>query len=124
MTNIREVFALNLKKYRQARGWSQAKLAEKTGTSTQYIGMLEIRGKFPSSEMVHKLAAALCIDPTELFFKEIDPEITMKNSQRAAIEDLDEELSQILSAFFAKKVLQYSTDPQRIPPQETDEPNG
>ncbi|MDR2070864.1 MAG: helix-turn-helix domain-containing protein [Treponema sp.] len=82
MTNIREVFALNLKKHRQTRGWSQAKLAEKTGTSTQYIGMLEIKGKFPSSEIIHKLATALCIVPTELFFKEIDPEITMKNSGR------------------------------------------
>ena len=50
MTNIREVLALNLKKHRQARGWSQAKLAEKVGTSTHYIGMLETKTKFPSGE--------------------------------------------------------------------------
>jgi transcriptional regulator with XRE-family HTH domain len=124
MTNIREVLALNLKKHRQARGWSQAKLAEKTGTSTQYIGMLEIKGKFPSSEMIHKLATALCIDPTELFFKKVDPEITMKNSQRAVIEDVSEGVSQILSDFFTKKILQYSADCQLIPPQEPDESNG
>jgi transcriptional regulator with XRE-family HTH domain len=124
MTNIREVLALNLKKHRQARGWSQAKLAEKTGASTQYIGMLEIKGKFPSSEMIHKLAAALCIDPTELFFKEIDPQTRMKNSQRAAIEDVSEGVSQILSAFFAKKISQYAGDCQEIPPQEPDESNG
>jgi transcriptional regulator with XRE-family HTH domain len=124
MTNIREVLALNLKKHRQARGWSQAKLAEKTGTSTQYIGMLEIKGKFPSSEMIHKLAAALCIDPTELFFKNIAPEITKKNSQKAAIEDVSEGVSQILSDFFTKKILQYSTDCQQMPPQESDESNG
>jgi transcriptional regulator with XRE-family HTH domain len=110
MTNIREVLALNLKKHRQARGWSQAKLAEKTGTSTQYIGMLEIKGKFPSSEMIHKLAAALCIDPTELFFKEIDPEIATKNAQRAAVEDLSEGVNQLLSDFFTKKISQYDTD--------------
>jgi transcriptional regulator with XRE-family HTH domain len=102
MTNIREIFALNLKKHRQPRGWSQAKLAEKT-TSTQYTGMLEIKGKFPSSEMIHKLAVALCIDPAELFFKEIDPEIAIKNSQRAAIEDVGEGFSRILSDFFTKK---------------------
>jgi transcriptional regulator with XRE-family HTH domain len=120
MTNIREVLASNLKKHRQARGWSQAKLAEKTGTSTQYIGMLEIRGKFPSSEMIHKLATALCIDPTELFFKELDPETTMKNSQRAAIEDVSEGALQILSNFFTKKISQYTTDDLQAPPQEPD----
>jgi transcriptional regulator with XRE-family HTH domain len=104
MTNIREVLAANLKKYRQARGWSQAKLAEKTGTSTQYIGMLEIKGKFPSSAMIHKLAAALGIDPTELFSMEIDPETIIKNSQKAVIEDIGDELNKLVADFFAEKV--------------------
>jgi transcriptional regulator with XRE-family HTH domain len=104
MTNIREVLALNLKKHRQARGWSQAKLAEKTGTSTQYIGMLEIKGKFPSSDMIQKLASALSIDPTELFCKEIDPEISLKNAQKAAIEDIGEAVNRIIVDFFAEKV--------------------
>jgi len=104
MTNIREVLAANLKKYRQARGWSQAKLAEKTGTSTQYIGMLEIKGKFPSSEMIHKLAAALGIDPTELFSLEIDPETIIKNYQKAVIEDIGEEVNKLVADFFTEKV--------------------
>jgi transcriptional regulator with XRE-family HTH domain len=121
MTNIREVLASNLKKHRQARGWSQAKLAEMAGTSTQYIGMLEIKGKFPSSEMIHKLAAALCIDPTELFFKELDPEIIMKNSQRAATEDISEGVNQILSDFFKKRISIYAVDDQQTPPQEPDD---
>jgi hypothetical protein len=34
--------------------------------------------------------------------EEIDPEIALKNSQRAAIEDLSGELGRILSDFFAK----------------------
>ena len=104
MTNIREVLAANLKKYRQARGWSQAKLAEKAGTSTQYIGMLEIKGKFPSSEMVHKLADALCIDPTELFYKEIKPETAMRNSQKAVIADIEEEVNRLVTGYFVDKI--------------------
>jgi transcriptional regulator with XRE-family HTH domain len=104
MTNIREVLAANLKKYRQARGWSQAKLAEKTGTSTQYIGVLEIQGKFPSSEMIHKIAGALRIDPTELFYKEIDPETAMRNTQKAVIEDIGEAVNQVIADFFEDKV--------------------
>jgi transcriptional regulator with XRE-family HTH domain len=104
MTNIREVLATNLKKHRQARGWSQAKLAEKVGTSTQYIGTLEIKGKFPSSEMVHKLAAALGIDPTELFYREIDPETAIRNTQKVVIEDIGEAVNQLVTDFFAEKV--------------------
>jgi len=88
MTNIRDILAANLKQFRQSRGWSQAFLAEKTETSTNYIGMLENSVKFPSSEMIHKLAYALGIDPTELFSKEIDPISTMKNYQKAALEDI------------------------------------
>ena len=104
MTNIREVLAENLKKHRQARGWSQAKLAEKAGTSTQYIGTLEIKGKFPSSEMVHKLAAALDIDPTELFCKELDSHVVMRNLRRAVIADMGGELSRLVGDFFAAKM--------------------
>ncbi|MCL2206118.1 MAG: helix-turn-helix domain-containing protein [Treponema sp.] len=88
MTNIRDVFGTNLKQFRQARGWSQAYLAEKTETSTNYIGMLENTIKFPSSEMIHKLAYALGIDPTVFFHKEIDPVSTMKMYQKAALEDI------------------------------------
>jgi transcriptional regulator with XRE-family HTH domain len=88
MTNIRDVFASNLKQFRQARGWSQAFLAEKAETSTNYIGMLENTVKFPSSEMIQKLAFALGIDPTDLFSREIDPLATMRNYQKAALEDI------------------------------------
>jgi transcriptional regulator with XRE-family HTH domain len=104
MTNIRAVLAANLKKYRQARGWSQAKLAEKTGTSTQYIGMLEIQGKFPSSEMVQKLANALSIDPTELFLKEIEPATALLNIRKAITEDIGEAVNQLITDFFADQV--------------------
>ena len=97
MTNIRDVLAANLKHFRQARGWSQAHLAEKTETSTNYIGMLENSVKFPSSEMVEKLASALEIDPTELFSKDIDPIFTMKKYQKAALEDIQVLLNRIIN---------------------------
>jgi len=97
MTNIRDVLAANIKKFRQARGWSQAYLAEKTETSTNYIGMLENTVKFPSSEMIHKLAYALGIDPTDLFSKEIDPISIMKNYQKVALEDMYELLGRLIN---------------------------
>ncbi|MDR0526587.1 MAG: helix-turn-helix domain-containing protein [Spirochaetaceae bacterium] len=97
MTNIRDVLSSNLKKFRQARGWSQAFLAEKAETSTNYIGMLENTVKFPSSGMIQKLAFALGIDPTDLFSKEIDPLATMKSYQKAALEDIYELLGRLIS---------------------------
>jgi transcriptional regulator with XRE-family HTH domain len=104
MTNIRAVIAENLKKYRQARGWSQAILAEKAKTSTHYIGMLETMNKFPSSEMVHKLAEALDIDPTELFAKDLDPAESMKRCQKAAFVDVGEAVNQFVSDYITEKV--------------------
>ncbi|MDR3336636.1 MAG: helix-turn-helix domain-containing protein [Treponema sp.] len=97
MTNIRDVLASNLKKFRQARGWTQSFLAEKAETSTNYIGMLENTVKFPSSEMIQKLSFALGIDPTDLFLREIDPLSTMKNYQKAALEDIYELLGRLIN---------------------------
>ena len=104
MNNIREVFSANLKRFRVARGYSQAKLAEKIGSSYHYVGMLETKKKFPSSEMIQKLSYALSIDPTELFMKEISPETTMKNSQKAAFEDVGEAVNQFLGTYIAEKI--------------------
>ncbi|MDR2479472.1 MAG: helix-turn-helix transcriptional regulator [Treponema sp.] len=101
MTNIREVLAGNLRRFRLDRGWSQAALAEKTGTSPHYIGMMENTIKFPSSEMIQKLSAALRIDPTELFSKEIDPASSMKNSRKAALENVGEAVNRFVTAFIA-----------------------
>jgi transcriptional regulator with XRE-family HTH domain len=104
MDNIREVFSANLRRFRVARGLSQAKLAEKIGSSYHYVGMLETQKKFPSSDMIHKLSSALSIDPTELFSKEISPETTMKNSQKAAFEDVGAAMNQFLSGYIAGKI--------------------
>jgi transcriptional regulator with XRE-family HTH domain len=110
MTNIRELFASNLKSFRAARGWSQAKLAEKTGTSTQYIGMIETKMKFPSSDMIQKLASALKIDPAELFYREIDPQTMRKNAQKAVIEDFGEAFCALINDFIAEKVRELDED--------------
>ena len=67
MTDLRELLAQNIKKYRKIRGFSQEGLAEKAGTSTTHIGMIEIGKKFPSVHMLEKIAEALGIDTPELF---------------------------------------------------------
>ncbi|MDR1836545.1 MAG: helix-turn-helix domain-containing protein, partial [Treponema sp.] len=47
---LRDVFVQNLRKYRRYRGISQMTLAELCGTSTSYIGQIEIGNRFPSLE--------------------------------------------------------------------------
>ena len=41
------------------KGLTQEKLAEKAGMSLQYLAMLELARKFPSGEMLERLANAL-----------------------------------------------------------------
>jgi transcriptional regulator with XRE-family HTH domain len=56
-----------MKVQRQVLGITQAKLAEKVNTSTHYIGMIESEKKFPTPEMLERIAAALEIDAPVLF---------------------------------------------------------
>jgi transcriptional regulator with XRE-family HTH domain len=72
--DLKRVFIQNLKKYRKTRGFSQMKLAELCDSSTSYIGQIEIGNKFPSIEMIEKIAKALRVKPHLLFFDEFDPE--------------------------------------------------
>jgi transcriptional regulator with XRE-family HTH domain len=68
MKNIKEVLAMNLKINRLKLGLTQEKLAEKAEISTHYLAMVELAHKFPSANMLERLAAALEIEPHELFY--------------------------------------------------------
>jgi transcriptional regulator with XRE-family HTH domain len=67
---LKQIFIANLKKFRKEEGISQMKLAEQCGTSPSYIGEIEIGRKFPSIEMIDKIAAALQLEPYRLFVDE------------------------------------------------------
>jgi transcriptional regulator with XRE-family HTH domain len=70
--SLREVFILNLKKFRKIRRLSQMNLAEKCDTAASYIGEIEIGRKFPSIEMIEKIAGVLNIEAYRLFIDETD----------------------------------------------------
>jgi len=67
MASIREVLANNIKEYRRKCGFSQDKLAELAGISSQYLATVETCRKFPTPEVLDRLATALGIEPHELF---------------------------------------------------------
>ena len=67
MTNIKEHLGSNIKHYRTQLGLSQAKLAEMVDMAANYLGLVENGKKFPSSEMIERIASALGKDTTDLF---------------------------------------------------------
>jgi len=96
MTNIRDILAKNMRAYRNALGLTQAQLAEKVETSTHYIGMIETKNKFPSPEMLERIASALGIDTIDLFSTEINLPETMKTYRKAALKNIKSLLIKIL----------------------------
>jgi len=67
MTNIKEHLGSNIKQYRMQLGISQAKLAEMVDMAPNYLGLVENGKKYPSAEMLERIASALKKDTTELF---------------------------------------------------------
>jgi len=89
MTNLRHVLALNMKKKRSTLGLSQAKLAEKINTAPTYIAMIELEKKFPSVEMLERIASALLMDTIELFSVKPLPENSLKKLHKSVLLDFE-----------------------------------
>ena len=74
MAGIREVLASNIKEYRRKYGFSQDKLAELASISSQYLATVETCRKFPTPEVLDRLAGALDIETHELFASVSSPQ--------------------------------------------------
>jgi transcriptional regulator with XRE-family HTH domain len=64
--DLREVFALNLRRLRNARGLSQDDLAYEADVSRSYLSQLEKGAFYASLKIVGKLATVLKVEPHEL----------------------------------------------------------
>lgn len=69
---LKQIFINNLREFRRKEGLTQMKLAELCDTSPSYIGEIEIGRKFPSTEMIEKIAETLRIEPYHLFKNNIE----------------------------------------------------
>jgi len=65
--NIRNILARNIKENRRKNGFSQDKLAEKAGISTPFVAMIEVSRKFPTPDVLDRIANALNIKTWQLF---------------------------------------------------------
>jgi transcriptional regulator with XRE-family HTH domain len=106
---LKDIFVQNLRKYRRDKKISQMTLAEKCGSSTSYIGQIEIGNRFPSLELIEKMAKVLEIKPQWLFFDESD-KATIGQIPKARIDKMSnvekEELIKRLTSAIRKVVKQ------------------
>jgi len=93
MKRIKEVLARNLKINRLKLGLTQEKLAEKAEISTHYLAMVELSHKFPSANMLERLAIALEIEPHELFYMPGLAENALENLQESIMSNIERVVS-------------------------------
>jgi len=96
MKGIKEVLSQNLKINRQKLGLTQEKLAEKAGISTHYLAMVELAKKFPSANMLERLAVALEVDPHELFYMPSVAENALNNLQITVAANIEKVVSEAI----------------------------
>ena len=80
---LRAVFAENIKKFRNRRGWNQLFLAEKLDISSNFLSEIETEKGWVSPLTLVKLANALEVEVFELF--------TPKKSQNTKQDKLENE---------------------------------
>jgi len=93
---IRNILARNLREHRRKCGFSQEKLAEKTGISTQYLAMIEIARKFPASEVLERLAEAMNIKVYELFLIDYSPREELELLRKDIIKEMKQTFGEIV----------------------------
>jgi transcriptional regulator with XRE-family HTH domain len=90
MTDIRQLLAANMKTYRKRLGLSQTKLAEKIETASNYIAMIETGKRFPTPQMIERIALALEVDTPELFLSEIPESKPIQVIHEQILTDIDQ----------------------------------
>jgi transcriptional regulator with XRE-family HTH domain len=62
-----DVFAANLKRLRQERGWSQERVAHEAALNPSHVAKIERTEREPGVRTISKLSQALGISASELF---------------------------------------------------------
>jgi transcriptional regulator with XRE-family HTH domain len=110
MASLRTVLAQNMKAGRQVLGISQAQLAERVNTSANYIAQIETEMRFPTPEMLERIAAALEIEPTALFTAEMRPV-----TEAEVLLKVHKEILNDFTKLVACRIKQLGHEPPRFP---------
>ena len=104
MTDIRDVLSKNIKENRHKLGLTQSELAERANISTNFLAMIELKHKFPTPEVMKRLAKAMDIETYELFNTTASPENVLKNLHEAILRDLDRAVQEAVDKAINKKL--------------------
>jgi transcriptional regulator with XRE-family HTH domain len=66
MADLRETVATNVRRLRNARGWTQEDLADRVGLSARYVGQIERSQASMSITVLGRLADALSVEAADL----------------------------------------------------------
>jgi transcriptional regulator with XRE-family HTH domain len=100
------LFGSRIRSIREAANLSRETAAERAGTSANYLGEVERGEKFPTLEMIERIAIALEVPPSAFFeyeAEEIDDQILMSKLQRLISRlntDQMQEALRVLKALF------------------------
>lgn len=64
-----DVFVENMKKYRKFLGWSQEKLAHKSGLDMSYIGRIERKVVCPTLSTINKICLSFDVESSIMFMQ-------------------------------------------------------
>lgn len=100
--NLRQIFSKNIKFYRTQNNLSQQELAEKCETATNYISEIETGRKFPSIEMIEKLASVLNVPAWAFLY--VNTQEKLDNNPVVVLSDklTSEKKEEILSELFCE----------------------
>ena len=79
------LFGNRIRSIRKAAGLSRETAAERAETGANYLGEVERGEKFPTLEMIERIAAALEVSPSAFFeyeAEEIDSQVLVSKLQR------------------------------------------
>ncbi|MDR2966299.1 MAG: helix-turn-helix domain-containing protein [Treponema sp.] len=102
---LRRVFSTNIKYYRGLRGWSQVKLAEKIGISTNFLADIETGKSWISSLTLVKLAKCFEIQAYELFKPDIMPNNEVNEVIKSIVKDINVTFEQSLKQISQKYLI-------------------
>jgi transcriptional regulator with XRE-family HTH domain len=66
MADLRETVATNVRRLRNARGWTQEDLADRVGLSARYVGQIERSQASMSITVLGRLADAFSVEAADL----------------------------------------------------------
>ena len=100
MDNVEKFLGRNIKKYRKARNFTQAELADALGIDFKYLSRLETGIASPSIKIIEKMAGVLKINIAQLFeFSEYKDETMLRNELFSKIESYSLDKLGLLSNF-------------------------